>query len=616
MTEEISVSYSLDSGTKNTFADKRAAETSAEPLVAFADCELIPIDAQMVLVINRENGNQQLVSTRVVEALKTCVTFQTLTEHASRLCDTAPGFSGQQINVRNTLQQLFESGLLLQADTIKARLLEERPESLAETRVFIITCDRPDQLSRLLESMLRTKDLTSYESLWVIDDSKLAENREANAAHVDQFNTTSAATMEYFGEAEQAAQLNQLLSSFPEHEEGIRFLIDPARWEGKPTYGRARTLALLKSVGRRLIVLDDDVLCQAVRPAVPEEDFFVGSNGHREASFFSDRESLLAAAALHEESPLALHREYLGRRLGNTITSLCSGVFPDDALQGANAAMSNVWTADSKILVTQCGSWGDPGTGNAHWIMNLSEHSVSRLLTANRGMAAAVEDRNVWLGAPRPTIMKIAFMSQMTGLDNTELLPPYFTAFRGEDLLFASVVEALHPKGAVLECGFAVPHLPEQRTRKTLKDPIANAGSVALFAGYLTNNIDYTDANSAEDRMLMIAADLRRLASKSDNDLLLDYRREVAMGHARMLSTISKQKSRMSDFDSANWQGYLDRARSEMQGALQRRWGPEDIDGVPANMPIEEILAGFRSMLNGFAAGLEAWPALRQHVAL
>ncbi|MEM1144755.1 MAG: hypothetical protein AAGI88_19405 [Pseudomonadota bacterium] len=572
---------------------------------------MIPINQQAVLVINRENGRQQLIAPMVVEALKTCTAFDSIENHTQRLCDTRPELRGQNSVVSGTLIQLADAGLMLEANTICERLNKPAARSLSSTRVFVITCDRPACVERLLNSMLAAGGLTAYETLCLVDDSKKPKNRQVNAALVEDFNRKSARDMRYFGEAEQEQILETLIRELPEHEVGIRFLIDPQRWPGRATYGRSRTLSLLLSVGYRAIVLDDDILCQSVRPAVPEDGVFVGSEGSREASFFSDRDSLLQAADLIDESPLDLHAKYLGSSLNEAIIGLKGGPLSKSDLSGANAAMTNIWRAESPILVSQCGSWGDPGTGSAHWTINLSEYSISRLLTAPGGVTHAIESRNAWLGSPRPTIMKMAFMSQMTGLDNSQLLPPYFPVFRGEDLLFASMVEAMHPRGAIIDQGFAVPHFPEQRLRSTLRDPMVSAGSVGLFSAYLTNQIDYTDGNDPGHRMKIIAEDLRRLAAKSSNDLLIDYRREMGKSHSMSLFRLSEQRRRTASMNSATWTGYLDRGIEELQGAIAREWSPTALDEAPKDATSESMIEGFRSLLNGYAAALDAWPAVR-----
>jgi hypothetical protein len=208
----------------------------------------------------------------------------------------------------------------------------------------------------------------------------------------------------------------------------------------------------------------------------------------------------------------------------------------------------------------------------------------------------------------------MASMSQMTGLDNSELLPPYFPVFRGEDLLFGAMVEAMHPRDSVINHDFAVPHLPEERSRKTLRDPIAGAGSVGLFAAYLLNRIDYTDGNDPAHRLELQAEDFRRLAAKSTDDLLLDYRREVAKSHAADLHRLRTQLHNTRGINSANWTGYLERGVTELQQALQRPWSPTDIDGAPQDATTQGMIDAMRGMLRGYAEGLEAWPAMRDYL--
>ena len=105
MTDDLSYSYSHSSA-----ADQVAPPPKSAALVAFADCELIGVDAQKMLVINRVNGKQQFIAPPVVDALKTCTSFDTIENHTKRLCSTRPELRGQEAGVGSTLQQLAESG--------------------------------------------------------------------------------------------------------------------------------------------------------------------------------------------------------------------------------------------------------------------------------------------------------------------------------------------------------------------------------------------------------------------------------------------------------------------------------------------------------------------------
>jgi hypothetical protein len=602
MTNETTLSYSFS-------ADAPGA--AADALYAFADCELIPLDGTMMLVINRLNGHQQLVASQVVEALKTCTTFRTLEGHADFLAQTRPELKGQRDLALQALTQLRDADMLLGAATIRARLDDAAPAQLAPTRTFIITCDRPRAVERLLESLLSNGNLTRQEALVLVDDSRDPANRAANREAVEGFNVRSARDMHYIGADEQAALLEGAVAALPEHEAGIRFLIDPAHWSGYRTYGRSRTLCLLLSVGYRAIVLDEDILCQAVLPPVREEG--VSLRGLRKADFFPDAETLLGRAVPAPFDPLSGHAEHLGQRLGASLTALNGGPLGREQFLDTNAAMLNVLTPESRVRVTQCGAWGDPGTGGAHWAVHLGEDSIERLVNAPHGMAAALENRCNWLGCPQPTLHKMAFMSQMTGLDNTVLLPPYFPAFRGEDLLFGSMVEAMFHRDAVLEYGWSVPHLPlEDRGGSGIRAPMAGKGGISLFARYLTEHIDYRDASDPVRRLHYLAEDARRLAARSTADLVLDYRRELARSQADQLYNLRSQLARARELPSLNWQGYLKRGVGEVQAALGEVHSPARIHGAPEGGDEATVIDLFRALATGWAAALDAWPALRK----
>lgn len=602
MTNETSLSYSFSAETPGAPADA---------LYAFADCDFVPIDGNMMLVINRCNGRQQIIAPQVVEALKTCTVFRTLDAHAERLARTRADLKGNKALAHSALEQLRANDMLLAASTIRERLDQHGEGKPAPTRVFIITCDRPAAVERLLESLLRVGNLTRHDALFLIDDSREAGNRHANREAVERFNLRSAKNLTYFGAEEQQALQQRLIGELPEHEAGIRFLIDPAQWTGRKTYGRSRTLGLLLSIGYRAIIMDDDILCEAVLPPIPAEKG-IGFTGERKAAFFPNREALAASRHPTGEDPLTGHARHLGEPLGAALKALNGAPLDETQLAGCNAAMLNVLDPDAPVLVTQCGSWGDPGTESTHWAVSLGEDSIERLVNAPHGMAAALENRLNWLGCARPSLHKMPLMSQMTGLDNSCLLPPYFPAFRGEDLLFGTLLEALHHRGAVIEYPWSVPHLPvDERPGYSIRSPMVGAGGVKLFSRYLAANIDYRDASDPAVRLRHIADDARRLAARSDEDLLVDYRLEQGRHLADSLARLRAQYSRAQELPSMNWQGYLKRGVEEVSASLQKPQSPLAMHGLPADMTEAGLCGEFRALAEGWAAALEAWPAMR-----
>ncbi|HAN68637.1 MAG TPA: hypothetical protein DCQ70_09105, partial [Halieaceae bacterium] len=133
-------------------------------MVAFANCELVRISDTAVLVINRDNNRQLMMSPQVVQGLTTCTTFRTIEEHASVLAATRPELQGRPELAVQALEGLLANGMLLRAGDAAARLSGAAGRAPAPTRVFVITCDRPAAVERLLESLLRNGKLSRHES--------------------------------------------------------------------------------------------------------------------------------------------------------------------------------------------------------------------------------------------------------------------------------------------------------------------------------------------------------------------------------------------------------------------------------------------------------------------
>lgn len=168
---------------------------SAQGLVAFTDCELIRLNEKMASAINRFNGKQQIIAPEVVDALNYCSTFETVDAHARALASTRPELNGNMTMAQNALNTLDKAGMLLRASDMVQRFKSVTKTAVAPTRVFIITCDRPTAVERLLDSMLEIDQLSRHEAFYLINDSKDAANQQANADLVAAFSTRTAKSM-------------------------------------------------------------------------------------------------------------------------------------------------------------------------------------------------------------------------------------------------------------------------------------------------------------------------------------------------------------------------------------------------------------------------------------
>jgi len=581
-------------------------------LYAFTECEIVPMFNGAAMLMDKFSDAQLLVGAPVAHAMQLCRKFRTLENHAELLASSVPELAGQQADVMNVLNMLKDAGLLMTADSVCERLNAQvaAPVDLPSTRVFIITCDRPTAVERLLESMLRTGNLTRHESLFLIDDSRDQANADQNRDALERFNLTSPRDMHYFGADKAREFMDTLITERPDQENGIRFLIDREKWADHKTYGVARNLSLLLSVGCRAIVMDDDVICNAFQSAHKKE----GLEFHpvdREVDFYANQQDMLNNALPAELDPLSGHAQCLGLTIGQAARKLSDKPIAPTDLADANSGSFILWDAESPVLITQSGTLGDPGSPTTAWLYLSSGDSLQRLMSFPGGLQGALTGRNYWMGHPRPCFTKMAVMSQVTGLDNSQLLPPYFPVFRGEDYLFGSMTEYLYPNSAVLHYDFCVPHIPvDDRTNNAEPEPSDGKGRLRI-GKYVTDHTDYQAGISPEARLTALAAMAKRLSETDDRGLQSLYRKEVA--ELQGLDQVQLDGLlRDGTIRSPEWQDWLQQSASNVNQSMQQTAKVTDMPNLPEGASAEYLLEEFRGLASCFAESLQQWRAIRQ----
>lgn len=581
-------------------------------LYAFAECEPVDMRNGGVLLIDKYGDGQLLAAPAVAQAMRSCRVFRTIDEHVEVLTSTIPQLAGQHADVRNVLNMVGDAGLLVSAESVCERINAEvaAPVDLPPTRVFVITCDRPRAVERLLESMLHAGNLTRHEELFLIDDSRSPENARQNRELAEKFNVTCPRNMHYVGATEQKLLMDKLISELPGHEAGIRFLVDRGRWSEQVSHGLARNLCLLLSVGRRAIVLDDDVICAAVESPHKTGSLQFGDLP-RQVEFYQSEQDILQRTSRADFDPLSGLAECLGLSIGQAMAKLSGEPLTPAMLHGASSAYLSQWTAESPVLVTQSGTMGDPGTVGTEWIYTLDANSARRLSQHPGGLEGALSTRHYWMGQPRPMFSKLSVISQATGLDNSHLLPPYFPVFRGEDYLFGSMTEYMHPQSAVLEYDWSVPHFPlEQRSSEAQPAPQDGRGKINP-SKFVTDRTRYEPGVTAETRLKNLAVIARELSEMTDRGLLSLYRTEVAENQGTELARLSAYLQDGSIRPPA-WQDWLQQSINNISTSMQNPAAITDMKFLPDGATAGEVLAEFRNLAGDYALALSAWADIRQ----
>ena len=583
------------------------------PLLSFNGVRMLAGPSGSV-VLHRTRGDRRIiVQPEVAEALRLCGPFRTLEAHARNIIEAQPLLREHGDHTRQTLQGLAEAGPFESSEACWERLTQPSAGLAAEPpcRVFILTCDRPAALNRLLIGLREYPLPNAVEGIWIIDDSRDADSLKENAAIIETQADGAKVPVIHVNLVAREDLVQQLKTTVPEYKDSVEWLLERSVWGSAPTYGIARNLALLLSVGKLALVLDDDIIPQAIAPPLSGRPLRFGSANDREAMFYASRETLAQHALPLPESPLAM----MLASLGQPISYLLPRHFSDHT---ALSGIDGEWLANrgpaSTVKLSQCGTWGDAGTGTSgNWIFHLPDASIKKLLASTTNLSAILEAGSNWFGYRGPTVTSYGIMAAVTGLDHGDLMPPYLPAGRGEDTLFGVMLQRLHPDSAVWNEAWAIRHEPiDERSRRGDLNPISATPSLALLTDWLGREPRDQWGITPRQRLMGMADQVQRLAVMDSDSLESLVRQELVSKRSALLNQCMTHLSRageISDLPGApDWQAFLEHSRDQLVEEIQ----------TPEANPLEERVSAsalrspsaLRDHGQQFADTLRAWPQI------
>ncbi|MCW8926937.1 MAG: hypothetical protein OQJ84_11785 [Xanthomonadales bacterium] len=584
--------------------------------VAFDLCKPYPVPGGNLLLHNTRNGKRAMVQPEVYASLVSCNTFQTLETHVGRLIQKQPAMQAQRDDVRGVLQQMLGGGIMRSAKEIVGALgsgPKTAPAAVEKPVVAILTWERPQALDRLLTSVVANCETAALHSLYVIDDSRSTDNIDKNRALVQKHAADFDSPLVYFGKTEQQRYIGQLADLLPKHEDAIRFLIDHQLWTDQWTSGLARNLAVFLSCGRRLVMLDDDVVCDVYTPANAKPNITI-SDAAREADFFANKQEW---APLHQPlnpDPISRHMQCLGLSLSGAIDVLGNQHLKQASLENTTSLQASELLADSPVLITECGSLGCPGTESNTWLPTMAEASLKRMLASPKRTTQALTTRKVWSGRKNPHFSPRSNMSQITGIDNRQPLPPYLPIARGEDRLFGLMLDFVFPTSVCLDYPWAVPHLPipEREWDSKHQNFTPKPDFPMFFIDKVLEHRSVCQSVHPADRMAVLATMFRDLA-RAPNDVLINMQRDKSLADGSDMLNHLDDLLASAGSAPVEWQNYLRNGISQLNKgleALSRDHFP--VKGSVAELEDGELIDFWRGTWAGFADALDAWPEIRQ----
>lgn len=542
------------------------------------------------------------------ELLRSCFTFKTLDEHAEFFVRFRNLPLSQKKTTLERLYSFYASGLLIEEDALRSQIFQDLQPSLEETSkievIGIQTAGRTVELDRMLESLIA--NLTKFNKnpeIVVSDDSKppdLLLNIETIVRHQKTYTgkITHLTWDMRRGMADEIAEKSGISQDI------CRFIFCP-EVTGVSRLGAGRNSLLFHAQGKKILMLDDDVIIRTHRPINKKNGLTLSSSFQNGYSYFSDRQEAFEYFPLEETDYIGSHEQWLGRKASDILTqfgresvifeSLPGGLSPSLVHQTINASHSN-----ARIFLTHSGSIGDSwsrchsnfdasprrphdlfGTSNAEFLSNMETPFVSR-----------IDDTHVLYQGSACIGLNMA-------IDGRDFIPPFPPLYRGQDNVFGWLTSQILPSHFSFRTPTAIEHIrPEVRKRNP--DEFGHLSTLGVVTRIVLELcLDNTSKEPAE-KLKMIGNNLINFSKTSSEDI------EILI-----ISEISKRVNAMSYFASTMKAHYQKTVPewwlihiSELISSIKRRMS--DISSQP--LLSDQPGIDFRKWLSDLGTAFMYWP--------
>jgi len=256
---------------------------------------------------------------------------------------------------------------------------------------------------------------------------------------------------------------------------------------------------------------------------------------------------------------------------------------------------------------------GNPGTADYKWLGTVPSRTLDRLLNQEDQQNLALNQSQCWMGVDRPTFTPAAHISQVTGFDNSDFLPPYFPIDRGEDHIFGEATRFIYPESVCMVQPMAVLHL--RMNPKNAPGTAYSRHNPDGFPGRLTSlpmgAHEHCRAGSLQKRLEFLARSFSDLASSPGEIIRSLYSDVNLVQESNYLSGLRETLNKSTSADQA-WTGYLQ--DSIRQSAERMKNSPmiPNIQESAAQPGIDKLISFWQDCWGEFGQALLAWPEIRQ----
>lgn len=572
-------------------------------LYASVDGAAIQLSEEELVFLQKSTGLNHVMTMQVLQAMSLTQQFKPMHEHIATLSESLPELKGQTAAIQKVLELMKQKELLISADDWLTQLqtTNHTTPSIKYAGMVVRTCNRSDQLSRLLESLQQYQEQHSVQhSVLVFDDSADSKQQQLN----EQICRQAKGNVQYFGQSWQQQFIAMLLKEFPQHSREITWLL--AEHDGF-TGGRVWNLALLSLAGKKFSFYDDDYLIQPRGIAdaddkhlsLLEKDqlsvgFGLNIRDIKEASFeISD--DLLAAMVDACGQPFA---QWLSEKQKLQTSSLYGLRLLD--LQHLNS---------NSIIKSTCnGTWGSPRAESNYWLYLLQGKQREAFWQSRETYLDNIEASHLLHYSDCYQAMQLAYFAPST-IDNSDLTPFSMPFNKNEDHFFNAMMSGCYPSQVSLHFPQMMGHIQDRKRNRSGFNHIAKRPNFNSFvADYVQSIAGRFYSPEPQSRYQTLAAYINDLATSGDQELLNRLQEYLTKTRADMVFSLQQIIEQVPDAP-IYWQADVRELLTANGKAVKSNQVPI-LNDWDATMDSEACIAKARHDLKEVVDAMYVWPKL------
>jgi len=321
----------------------------------------------------------------------------------------------------------------------------------------VTTADRPAALERCLSSLARPLAVRNQRTrILVVDASQDGRNEALGRRAASSIQQETGQPILFIGRTEKLALRKRLRALCKDSLLEFAF---------RPGASGNRNIVLLLSGGENVLLVDDDIVCDAwTAPSIRHAMTLSGHVERRKISFYRRRADVCSDLVQADSDIVSAHEAVLGQPLKSLASK--RGFVVDRRNACARVRQATDGSDPAVLRMTLTGIAGDAGI-NYPDRMLFSGGTWRAVLASSRGtFRTAFNFREVCKVGNRYIVMhEIACMAACLGLSNRSMLPPFVPTGRNEDGLFGATLSVIDHQALSCHVPFAVLHDSSRRPR-------------------------------------------------------------------------------------------------------------------------------------------------------